>query len=182
MLAELGEHSKTGSVLNNVAINFANEGKLDRAEQLYRQARFHFEQPGDKGNTATALGNIADIAFLRGDLAAAGKLYEQAIDTSTFQSNAILGGAVAAACCDSRAVRHCHVSALGCPPAHTAATIFSSVDSSAPASLRHRSALNPRFPLAPSLPHDSAHDCSWLSSSMRPPMEVAEISSLWGHF
>ena len=83
MLAELGEHSKTGSVLNNMAINFANEGKLDRAEQLYRQAKFHFEQAGDKGNTAVALGNIADIVFLRGDLAAAAKLYEQAVDIST---------------------------------------------------------------------------------------------------
>jgi len=80
MLAELGEHTKTGSVLNNMAINFANEGKLDRAEQLYRQAKFHFEQAGDKGDAATALGNIADILFLRGDLAAAGKLYDQATD------------------------------------------------------------------------------------------------------
>lgn len=83
MLAELGEHTKTGAVLNNMAINFANEGKLDRAEQLYGQAKFHFEQAGDKGDTATALGNIADIVFLRGDLAVAGKLYEQALDIST---------------------------------------------------------------------------------------------------
>jgi DNA-binding winged helix-turn-helix (wHTH) protein/tetratricopeptide (TPR) repeat protein/TolB-like protein len=80
MLDRLGEHSKTGTVLNNMAINFANEGKLDRAEQLYRQAKFHFEQAGDKGNTATALGNIADILYLRGDLPAAEKMYEQALD------------------------------------------------------------------------------------------------------
>jgi tetratricopeptide (TPR) repeat protein len=80
MLEELGEHYKTGSVLNNMAINFANEGKLDRAEQLYRQAKFHFEQAGDKGNTATTLANIADILFLRGDLASADKLYEEAMN------------------------------------------------------------------------------------------------------
>jgi DNA-binding winged helix-turn-helix (wHTH) protein/tetratricopeptide (TPR) repeat protein/TolB-like protein len=80
MLDQLGEHSKTGAVLNNMAINFANQGKLDRAEQLYRQAKFHFEQAGDKGNTAMALGNIADILYLRGDLPAAEKMYEQALD------------------------------------------------------------------------------------------------------
>jgi len=80
MLEELGEHYKTGAVLNNMAIVLANEGKLDLAEQLYRQAKFHFEQAGDKGNTSTALGNIADILFLRGDLPGAGKLYQQAFD------------------------------------------------------------------------------------------------------
>src|SRR5215467_9346308 len=80
ILEELGEHFKTGAILNNMAINFANEGKLDRAEQLYRQAESHFEQAGDKGNTATALGNIADVVYLRGDLRGAAKLYEQALE------------------------------------------------------------------------------------------------------
>ena len=80
ILQQLGEHYKTGAVLNNMAINFANEGKLDQAEQLYRQAKFHFEQAGDKADTSTALGNMADILYLRGDLPGAGKLYEQALD------------------------------------------------------------------------------------------------------
>lgn len=80
ILQDLGEHYKTGAVLNNMAINFANQGKLDRAEQLYRQARSHFEQAGDKGNTAAALGNIADILFLRGNLPGAENLYKQALD------------------------------------------------------------------------------------------------------
>ena len=80
ILQELGEHYKTGAVLNNMAINYANQGKLDRAEELYRQAKTHFEQAGDKSDTAAALGNIADILFLRGNLAGAEKLYQQAVD------------------------------------------------------------------------------------------------------
>jgi DNA-binding winged helix-turn-helix (wHTH) protein/tetratricopeptide (TPR) repeat protein/TolB-like protein len=81
ILQELGEHEKTGMVLNNMAIGFANEGKLDRAEQLYRKAKYHFEQAGDKGNTATALGNIADVLYLRGNLPDAAKLYQQTIES-----------------------------------------------------------------------------------------------------
>lgn len=77
ILQGLGEHEKSGVILNNMAINYANRGKLGRAEQLYRQAKSHFEQAGDKDNTATALGNIADIFYLRGNLAEASKLYEQ---------------------------------------------------------------------------------------------------------
>jgi len=80
-LQELGEHDKIGMVLNNMAVGFANEGKLDRAEQLYRKAKYHFEQAGDKGNTATALGNIADVLYLRGNLPDAAKLYQQTIES-----------------------------------------------------------------------------------------------------
>ena len=78
ILQELGEHEKTGVVLNNMAIAFSNEGKLDRAEQLYRKAKYHFEQEGDKTNTVVALGNVADILYLRGRLPS-GRLYQQAI-------------------------------------------------------------------------------------------------------
>jgi DNA-binding winged helix-turn-helix (wHTH) protein/tetratricopeptide (TPR) repeat protein/TolB-like protein len=81
ILQELGEHEKTGMVLNNMAVGFANEGKLDRAEQLYRKAKYHFEQAGDKGNTATALGNIADVLYLHGNLPDAAKLYQQTIES-----------------------------------------------------------------------------------------------------
>jgi tetratricopeptide (TPR) repeat protein len=80
ILRQLGEHEKTGAVLNNMAINFANEGKLDQAEQFYRQAESHFRQAGDKGNTSTAISNIADILYLRGNLAGAAKGYQQSLD------------------------------------------------------------------------------------------------------
>jgi tetratricopeptide (TPR) repeat protein len=78
-LSGLGEHAKTGAVLNNMAGNYLNQGNLDRAEQLYEQAKFHFEQTGDKLNTGTAICNIADILFLRGDLPGAKKAYEQTL-------------------------------------------------------------------------------------------------------
>ena len=79
VLEGLGEHEKTGAILNNMAIDFANEGKLDQAEQLYRQARTHFEAAGDRANVATALVNTGDIRFLRGDLPAAERLYQQTL-------------------------------------------------------------------------------------------------------
>jgi len=80
LLQELGEHEKTGAILNNMAVDYANQGNLDRAEQLYRQAKVHFEQSGDKQNVATALSNIADILYLRGQLASAAKTYQETID------------------------------------------------------------------------------------------------------
>ena len=80
MLNGLGEHAKTGAILNNMAIGYANEGKLDRAAQLYREAKTHFEQSGDKNNTSTALTNIADIFFLQGNLPAAEKVYQQSLE------------------------------------------------------------------------------------------------------
>ena len=80
ILQELGEHYKTGAVLNNMAIDYVNEGKVDRGEQLYRQAKFHFEQAGDRNLTALTIGNIGDILYLRGDLAGAQRMYQQALE------------------------------------------------------------------------------------------------------
>ena len=80
ILRELGEDEKTGAVLNNMAIDFASMGDFDRAEDLYRQARTRFEKAGDRGNAATALSNVADVAFTRGQLARAVTLFEQVIE------------------------------------------------------------------------------------------------------
>lgn len=80
VLQELGEHTKTATVLNNMAVVYLNKGQTGRAEQLYRQAEYHFEQAGDKYDTATALGNIADVLYLRGNLLAAARLYQQTIE------------------------------------------------------------------------------------------------------
>src|SRR5271169_2049204 len=81
VLSALGEeHEKTGAILNNMAGAYLSLGQLDPAEQLYRKAKYHFEQAGDKGNTGVALANIADILYLRGKLPDAAKLYQQVID------------------------------------------------------------------------------------------------------
>jgi tetratricopeptide (TPR) repeat protein len=80
LLAGLGEHEKTGAVLNNMAINFANQGRLGEAEKLYSEAKVHFEQAGDKPNTATAMSNVADVLYSKGNLPAAAKLYRETLD------------------------------------------------------------------------------------------------------
>jgi tetratricopeptide (TPR) repeat protein len=77
-----GEHEKTGAILNNMAIVFENQGKLDKSEELYRKAKLHFEQAGDKANVLTTLVNLADNNYLRGNLAEAQKLYQQTIQAA----------------------------------------------------------------------------------------------------
>jgi eukaryotic-like serine/threonine-protein kinase len=79
LLEGLGEHNKAGAVFNNMAIAYENKGDLDRAEHLYRAAKVEFGQAGDINNQITAAGNIADILYLRGNLAGADKLYQEAL-------------------------------------------------------------------------------------------------------
>lgn len=87
ILQGTGEHLKTAVILNNMAIGFTNSGNLDRGEQLFREAKFHFEQAGDKRNAAIGLVNIGDIQYLRGNLPAAGKTYEQVISIQSELEN-----------------------------------------------------------------------------------------------
>jgi DNA-binding winged helix-turn-helix (wHTH) protein/tetratricopeptide (TPR) repeat protein len=82
MLQSLGDHEKMGAVLNNMGSNLMNQGKLDAAEPLLRQAKAHFEQAGDRANTLTAATNIADLLYLRGQLATAERSYEEALETN----------------------------------------------------------------------------------------------------
>lgn len=80
LLQGLGEHEKTAAILNNMAINFANEGKLDRAEQLYREAQQDFEFAGNKINTAATMVNLADIFYARGRLTEAARQYQDTLN------------------------------------------------------------------------------------------------------
>jgi DNA-binding winged helix-turn-helix (wHTH) protein/tetratricopeptide (TPR) repeat protein len=80
MLQSLGDHEKLGAVLNNMGSSLMNQGKLEAAEPLLRQAKTHFEQAGDRANTITAATNIADLLYLRGQLAAAERSYQQALE------------------------------------------------------------------------------------------------------
>jgi DNA-binding winged helix-turn-helix (wHTH) protein/tetratricopeptide (TPR) repeat protein len=77
---DLGEHEKTGAILNNMAIVLTNQGNLDEAERMYREAKSHFQAAGNLANMSTALVNLGDIAYLRGKLEAAEKLYRQGLD------------------------------------------------------------------------------------------------------
>jgi DNA-binding winged helix-turn-helix (wHTH) protein/tetratricopeptide (TPR) repeat protein/TolB-like protein len=88
MLTGTGEHLKTATILNNMAIGFANGGNLERGEQLYRQAKLNFELGGDKVNAGLALANIADISYFQGNLPAAAKGYEQAYEIMASVDNA----------------------------------------------------------------------------------------------
>ena len=83
LLKGLGEHEKTGAILNNMAINYANQGKLSQAEQFYREAKSHFVDAGDQLNTVTTIANLADIAYLSGSLAKARRLYEDALQVES---------------------------------------------------------------------------------------------------
>lgn len=80
MLRKLREQEKTGAVLNNMAVIYLNEAKLGRAEKIFREALANFREAGDKHNELTALGNMADVQFLRGNLPSAGRLYQQGLE------------------------------------------------------------------------------------------------------
>lgn len=87
ILQEFEEHEKTGSVLISMANLFINQEKVDRAEQLYCEAKLHFEKAGDRRRTGTVLANIGDILYFRGNLPAAGKSYEQSIEINASLDN-----------------------------------------------------------------------------------------------
>ena len=78
ILTPLGEHEKTGVVLNNMAIGYENQGQIDQAEKLFRQAAETWRECGDSLNEAAALANLADIFMVRGQLHQAEAHYEDA--------------------------------------------------------------------------------------------------------
>jgi DNA-binding winged helix-turn-helix (wHTH) protein/Tfp pilus assembly protein PilF/TolB-like protein len=79
ILRQLGEHEKTGAVLNNMAVAVENQGQVDRSEKLYEEAKQNFEECGDTLNVAVTLGNIAEILVERGNLRGAEKQYRDAL-------------------------------------------------------------------------------------------------------
>ncbi|MGH9683712.1 MAG: tetratricopeptide repeat protein [Candidatus Acidiferrales bacterium] len=79
MLGQLGEHEKTGSVLNNMAIVLENQGHIDRAAVLFQQAKRNFEECGDTLNVATSMANIGDVLMARGNLSGAEKQYQGSV-------------------------------------------------------------------------------------------------------
>ncbi|MHB8540927.1 MAG: tetratricopeptide repeat protein [Candidatus Acidiferrales bacterium] len=78
LLGKLGEHEKTGVVLNNMAIGYENQGQIDQAKRLFRQAAQTWTTCGDTLNAGVALGNLADISMVHGELHLAETQYEGA--------------------------------------------------------------------------------------------------------
>ena len=75
LLTPLGEHEKTGVVLNNMAITYENQGQVAQAEELFRQAAQTWKECGDTLNQAVALGNLGDVLMVRGQLRQAERQY-----------------------------------------------------------------------------------------------------------
>lgn len=78
LLSKLGEHEKTGVVLNNMALGYENQGQIEQAEKLLQQAVRTWTECGDTLNAGIALGNLADISLERGELRLAEEQYENA--------------------------------------------------------------------------------------------------------
>lgn len=78
ILSKLGEHEKTGVVLNNMAITYENQGQIDESERLFRQAAETWAECGDTLNQAAALGNLGDVLMERGQLRKAEEQYNSA--------------------------------------------------------------------------------------------------------
>jgi DNA-binding winged helix-turn-helix (wHTH) protein/Tfp pilus assembly protein PilF/TolB-like protein len=78
LLGQLGEHEKTGVVLNNMAITYENQGQVEQAEKLFRRAAQTWKECGDSFHEAVALGNLADIFMSRGELRRAEEQYQRA--------------------------------------------------------------------------------------------------------
>ncbi len=91
ILENMGEHEKTATILNNMAIAYENQGELGRAEQLYREAWRHFDKAGDAANAATPRSNIADILLEKGDLRAAKALYLKSLNSPSSEDPSELG-------------------------------------------------------------------------------------------
>lgn len=78
LLTPLGEHEKTGVVLNNMAITYENQGRIAESEKLYRQAAETWTACGDLLHAGMALGNLGDVLVERGQLREAEKQYQSA--------------------------------------------------------------------------------------------------------
>ena len=80
LLRDLGEHVKTGAILNNMATIYLNQGKVDHAAGIFKQALIQFEAGGERYDAAVAVVNMADVAYLSGKLKEARQLYQQSLD------------------------------------------------------------------------------------------------------
>jgi DNA-binding winged helix-turn-helix (wHTH) protein/tetratricopeptide (TPR) repeat protein len=77
--AEVGDRDNEARTTADFAILYYEEGDLDRAEAMYREAIKVFRQIGDREGINTASGNLGDIALSRGELTEAERSLSDAI-------------------------------------------------------------------------------------------------------
>lgn len=76
--------------LGNLAIIYKTENMYEKALDIYQQVRKEFEESGDQANLARVLHQIGNIHYLRKDLEAAGRHYEDSGElASELQEDAI---------------------------------------------------------------------------------------------
>ncbi len=80
--AEVGDRDNEARTTADFAILYYEQGDLDRAEAMYREAIKVFRQVGDLEGITTASGNLGDIALSRGNLTEAARALSDAIPGS----------------------------------------------------------------------------------------------------
>jgi non-specific serine/threonine protein kinase len=76
---ELGNYTKMGSTLNNLAMLALQESNEERAKELMREASVAFEKAGDDDRLASVLGNIGMLENSQGNLLHATEILERAV-------------------------------------------------------------------------------------------------------
>jgi eukaryotic-like serine/threonine-protein kinase len=77
--AAVGDRNNEARTLNDVAAFYYQQGNLNRAETMFRQAITVFREAGDVEGLTTASSNLGDISLVRGNLAAASRALSDAI-------------------------------------------------------------------------------------------------------
>jgi eukaryotic-like serine/threonine-protein kinase len=77
--AAVGDRDNEARTTADFAILYYEQGDLDRAEAIYREAIKVFRQVGDLEGVTTASGNLGDIALARGNLTEAARFLSDAI-------------------------------------------------------------------------------------------------------
>ena len=75
----VGDHDNAARTTGDFAILYYEQGDLDRAEAMYREAIEVFRQIGDLEGVTTASGNLGDISLARGNLTEAAQALSDAI-------------------------------------------------------------------------------------------------------
>ncbi|MBZ5700647.1 MAG: tetratricopeptide repeat protein [Acidobacteriia bacterium] len=76
---ELGSSELVGSVLNGMGNTYERMNLLEEAARSFRDSRKKYKESGNKSGISATTGNLADVLASLGDLRAAEKTYEEAL-------------------------------------------------------------------------------------------------------